>query len=162
MIAVVISWLLFPNLKASADSTSIRISTPEVVDAGETFVARIDIDPKVAVAGIQFDITFDPEQVTPGPVIVGELFTDNDSGYYFVPGNISIDKGSIEGIIGVVTGSGRSIATPGTVVRITFTAGPDAGVCPFSLSNVIAGDVAANAIPLSVVNSEVTIVATKD
>ena len=162
MIAVLVSWLLFPDLKANAEATSIRISTPDVVGPGETFVARIDLDPKVAVAGIQFDINFDPAQVTPGPVTEGELLTDNDSGYYFIPGKVSVDNGTIEGIVGVLTGSGRSIATPGTVVQISFTAGPDAGVCPFSLSNVIAGDVAANAIPLSVVNSEVAIVISND
>jgi hypothetical protein len=53
------------------------------------------------------------------------------------------------------------VATPGTFVVITLTAGSTGGSSPLTLSNVIVGDVDGHSIPVTLIDGTVTITANR-
>ncbi len=151
------SWLVNPSSVSAAETTTVSVSTPSSLGKGETFTVSISIDPGVAIAGVQFDLSFDASLVTASQVEEGDLLSQNGTGTYFNPGTIDNETGNISGVVGIIISPGQTVAKPGTFALINLTAGTENGTCPFTLSNVIVGDVTANAVSVSVVNSEVTI-----
>jgi hypothetical protein len=144
-----------PGLAAS--STSIYISVPPLVITNQEFTVDIVINPATAIAGAQFTLGYNPAYVTVASVAEGNLFTQNDNTSYFYEGITDNDGGSIRNVAGVVLGMGNSVSTPGTMAIITMTAGPNNGNVLLSLSNVIIGNTAAQAVPISITNQALTI-----
>jgi hypothetical protein len=144
-----------PGLAAS--STSIYISVPPLVITNQEFTVDIVINPATAIAGAQFTLGYNPAYVTVASVAEGNLFTQNDNTSYFYEGITDNDGGSIRNVAGVVLGMGNSVSTPGTMAIITMTAGPNNGNVLLSLSNVIIGNTAAQAVPIAITNQALTI-----
>ena len=65
--------------------------------------------------------------------------------------------GSLQNVADVTLGMGSSASTPGTMAVITMTAGTNNGNVLLSLSNVIIGNTAAQAVPISISNQTLTI-----
>jgi len=141
----------------AASSTSIYISVPPLVITNQEFTVDIVINPATAIAGAQFTLGYNPAYVTVASVAEGNLFTQNDNTSYFYEGITDNDGGSIRNVAGVVLGMGNSVSTPGTMAIITMTAGPNNGNVLLSLSNVIIGNTAAQAVPISITNQALTI-----
>jgi hypothetical protein len=138
-------------------STQLSVSAPSQIGTGETFTVSIDVDPNTAIAGIQFDLAFDPSLVSVSNVIEGDLLMQGGANSYFMPGVIDNGAGTISGVVGVIVSPGQTVSTAGTLALITLTAGTGEGTSPLTLSNVKAGDVNAHSLPVSVVSSQVTI-----
>jgi hypothetical protein len=141
----------------AASSTSIYISVPPLVITNQEFTVDIVINPATAIAGAQFTLGYNPAYVTVASVAEGNLFTQNDNTSYFYEGITDNDGGSIRNVAGVVLGMGNSVSTPGTMAIITMTAGPNNGNVLLSLSNVIIGNTAAQAVPIAITNQALTI-----
>ena len=66
--------VLVPGSPVSAEgATAVSVSGPQKVNAGEQFTIDIQVEPGAAIAGMQFDITFDPSLLTVDSVAEGNL-----------------------------------------------------------------------------------------
>jgi len=149
--------LLLPGLVSAQETTNLNVSAPGGVNTGEQFTVDILIDPGTAIAGVQFDLAFDPSLVTVDSVAEGDLLSQDGATTYFSPGAIDNVAGTITGVAGAITTSGQTVSTAGTFATITLIAGTESGTCPLTISGVVVGDIDGQSVPVSVVDSQVTI-----
>ena len=150
--------LCFPSSVSAVETTIVSVSAPnQPIHSGEQFTVNIVVEPGTAIAGMQFDLTFDPLLVTADSVEEGNLLTQDGASTYFNPGEIDNEAGTITGVFGAIISPGQTVSTIGTFATITLTAGTEGGTCPLTLSGVAVGDMDGQSVPVSVVNGEVTI-----
>jgi hypothetical protein len=149
---------LVPFKAALAEGpTIVSVSAPVEVNPGGQFTIDIAVEPGAAIAGMQFNITFDASVVTAESVVEGNLLSQGGASTYFSPGTIDNEAGTISGVAGAITTPGQSVSTPGTFAVIMMTAGPQEGTSTLNLSEVVAGDINGQAVEISVVNGQVII-----
>ena len=141
----------------AASSTSIYISCPSSVITNQEFTLDIVINPATAIAGAQFSLGYNPAYLTVDNVAEGNLFTQNDNSTYFYEGTTDNVDGALQNVADVALGGGSSVSTMGTMAVITMIAGTNNGDVLLSLSNVIIGNTAAQAVPISISNQTLTI-----
>jgi hypothetical protein len=103
--------------------------------------------------GYQFDLSYSSSHLEVDQVKEGALFT-TDYDTYFNAGTVT--PGNIEDVYGAILGGG-SVQTPGVLVTTTFKAKNQAGVSSLNLHNVIIADENAEAAPIEIINSSVTV-----
>ena len=149
---------LLPFSLASAQGTTVvSVSAPSQVNSGEQFTVDILVEPETAIAGVQFDLAFDPSLVTVDSVAEGNLLSQDGATTYFSPGAIDNVAGTITAVAGAITAPGQTVSTAGTFATITLTTGTESGTCPLTLSSVVVGDIDGQSVQVSVVSSQVTI-----
>ena len=151
--------LYFPGAIATAAGTAdITVSAPgEDVDKGAQFQVSISVVPNNDIAGMQFNLSFDPSLVTADSVAEGNLLSQDGASTYFSPGMIDNNAGTITAVYGAITSPGQTVSTQGTLATITLTAGSAGGSSPLTLSNVVVGDIGGNSVSVNVINGSVTI-----
>ena len=145
------------SLVYAQETTAVSISAPSQINVGEQFIVNILLEPRTAIAGVQFDLAFDPSLVTVDSVEEGQLLSQGGAATYFNPGVIDNAAGAINGVAGAITIPGQTVSGAGTFAIIILTAGTRGGTCPLTLSDVIVGDIDGQSVPVSPVNGEVTI-----
>lgn len=162
-------WLILPLLlftvvgllffgSACTPSTPVSVSpTSQTVASGQTFTVDILLDPAVAIAGAQFDLSFDPSLVTAISVAEGNLLNQGGCGTFFLPGTIDNDGGTITGVACCIITPGGTVSSPGTLATITFSAGTTAGISPLRLPNVIVGNKEGRALSRLIYQGSVTV-----
>ena len=151
----------FPaSLVYAQETTNISVSKPSQINAGEQFIVNVLVEPRTSMGGVQFDLAFDSSLVTVDSVEEGQLLSQDGAATYFNPGVIDNEAGTINGVIGVITGPRQTVSGAGVFAIITLTAGTGEGSCPLTLSDVIVGDIYGQSLPVSIVNGEVTIAVT--
>lgn len=147
-------WLVgLPNTASAAETTTVSISAPSSpVEAGEQFSIDIEVVPDTAIAGMQFDLSFDASIVAVSTVQEGGLLNQGGATSYFNSGTVDNQAGRITGVFGAITTPGMTVSTPGTFAVVTFTARQHSESCPLSLSNVLVGDKEGTAVPVSLDN----------
>jgi hypothetical protein len=150
---------LFPyGTVSAAGETTVTVSAPANVDPGETFTVNIAVTPGITpIAGVQFDLAFDPSLVEVDSVVQGNLLTQDGDTTYFVSGTIDNAAGTITGTAGAITTPGGSVANPGTFAVITLTASAQGGISPLTLSNVVVGDVNGQPVQIIVTGGQVSV-----
>ena len=147
-----------PSPVLAAGSVVVSVSAPtQAVNAGARFTINITVQPNMAIAGVQFNLSFDPSLVSADSVTEGNLFNQNGARTYFTPGNINNTAGTVTWVADVVIGSGNYISNPGTFAVITMTAHADFGTSPLTLSNVVVGDINAQSLSVTLVSGQVVI-----
>jgi hypothetical protein len=155
---VIVTLGLFPSGLASADeTTTVSVSAPSEVEAGEQFTVSIMVEPGIAIAGVQFDLSFDQSLVTASNVAEDDLLSQGGVATYFNAGTINNAAGTIGGVAGAIITPGQTISTAGAFATITLTAGTEGGTCPLTLSGVVVGDANGQSVPVSAINSQVAI-----
>jgi len=155
---IILTLGLFPASMVSAEETIIvSISAPTEVDAGEQFTISIAVEPGTAIAGAQFDLSFDQSLVTANSVAEGNMLSQNGAATYFNPGIISNTDGTISEVAGAIITPDQTVSTSGTFATITLTAGTTGGTCPLTLSGVVVGDANGQSVPVSVISGQVII-----
>jgi hypothetical protein len=150
--------LFFPGLVSAAGDAIVSVSAPgQAVSSGDTFTVTIAVEPNNDIAGMQFDLSFDPSLVTVDSVEEGNLLSQDGASIYFEAGTVDNVAGTISGVYGAIISPGQTVSGAGTFATITLTAGAEGGVCPLTLSNVVVGDIDGQSVPVSVVDGEVTI-----
>ena len=124
--------------------------------AGTGFTLFIEIDPAEAIAGVQFDLSFDPVLFQAGTVYEGSLFYGSST--YFNPGTVDNMNGTIKDVYAVITTPGNNATHSGEVAFVNFTAIADNGTSWFNLSNVVVGHPDGSSVPITIINSSVTII----
>jgi hypothetical protein len=149
--------IALPGLAMAQTTTVVSVTTPGQVEAGEQFVINVMVEPGTEIAGVQFDLAFDPSLVTVDSVAEGTLLSQGGANTYFSPGSINNVSGNIDGVAGAIITPGQTVSSAGTFAAITVTAGAGGGTCLFTLSGVIVGDINGQPVEISVANGQVTI-----
>ena len=159
LIAFILVAIVCPRGQVSASgAATIRVATPtQSVSPGTQFTVNITIAPNNAIAGAQFNLSFDPSLVSVDSVTEGNLFNQNGASTYFMPGTIDNSGGTLTGVVDLLLGSGQSVSNPGTFAVVTMTAGTKSGTSKLTLSNVIVGDVNAQTLSVTLINGQVVI-----
>jgi hypothetical protein len=135
--------------------TPVYISPPsQTVNAGQTFTVNVLIAPAKAIAGAQFNLSFDPALLTANSVAEGNLLGNST---LFSPGNINNSAGTITNVYGAIYTAGATVSSPETLASISFTAKTSAGTSPVTLHNVVVGNATGGAVPINVTDGDVTI-----
>jgi adhesin HecA-like repeat protein len=148
--------LTFPVL--AAGTAVVSVSSPaQPVSPGSQFTISITVQPNNAIAGVQFNLSFNPSMIMVNNVTEGNQLKQNGASSYFIPGQIDNTAGTISGVSGVIISPGQTISNSGTFALITATALTTRGNCSLDLSNVIVGDINGVALTLNSVNGQVII-----
>jgi hypothetical protein len=147
-----------PVTVSAAGTAIVTVSTPTSVNAGQQFTVDITVQPNNSIAGVQFNLSFNPSLVTVNSIKEGNLFKQGSANTYFYPGQIDNTAGTITSVFGTIIGPSKTVATTGTFATITLTAKTISGICPLSLSKVVVGNVNAQSVPLQVINGQVTVI----
>ena len=150
--------LWFPGLAYAQGATIVSVSLPdEPIVSGQKFTVDILVEPGDPIAGVQFDLAFDPSVVTIDKVEEGDLLKQSGASTYFNPGEIDNATGNIIGVAGAITTPGDTVSSSGTFATVIVTAGKKGGSCPLNLSKVIVGDKEGKPVPVDVRSSNVNI-----
>ena len=121
----------------------------------EYIEVAISINPKEAIAGAQFDMSFDPSMLSVDWMAEGDLFSEYDT--YFNPGVIDNTNGTLKNVISLITTPGGSTTNQGNIAIVAIRAKTIPGETPLNLSNVIVGRPDATPIDVTIINTTVTI-----
>jgi hypothetical protein len=150
--------VLLPGIASAAGNAIVSVSAPAgALDPGEQFTIGISVVPNNAIAGMQFNLSFDPDIVTVGSIAEGNLLNQGGANTYFGNGQINNTAGTITGVFGAIISPGQTVATVGTFAVITLTAGNTEGSSPLTLSNVVVGDLDSQSLPVNVVNGTINV-----
>jgi hypothetical protein len=151
---LILATLCLPLEASATENTNVSVSPPaQAVDAGQQFHVTIDVAPGAAMAGMQFDLSFDSSVVVVDLVEEGNLLRQGGATTFFNPGKIDNQAGTITGVFGAIAGRGESVSSEGAFAVITMTARAQRDNWTLALSNVIVGDMDGNALPVSFENS---------
>ncbi len=158
ILAVSLAALTFAPASSAATTTSVTISAPAQAVAPESqFSASVVVAPSTAIAGMQFNLTFDASLVSVNSVQEGNLFSHSGASTFFNPGTINNTAGTITGVFGAITTPGQTVSAQGTFATIAFTAKSATGECPLGLSSVIVGNASGTSIAVTVTSGSITI-----
>ncbi|MDG6243207.1 MAG: PGF-pre-PGF domain-containing protein [Methanolobus sp.] len=145
-------------LAVSADSVVTVSPLVSEVNTNQRFDVYINIEPQTPIAGAQLDILFDSNMISAVEVTSGDLFEQEGVMLVFIGGTINNQLGSIGDLFAVTLGKAE-ICTAGNFAHISFIAGNDTGNSDIILTNVILSDFQGNAIPVTVCNADVNVIA---
>ncbi|MCD6572776.1 MAG: hypothetical protein J7K95_01610, partial [Thermoplasmata archaeon] len=126
------------------------------VNVNDTFTVNVTINPSVAITGVQCDLFFNASLLEVIDVQQGNLFNGYDT--FFNNGSIDNINGKINDIYGAIIVPGGNVSNYGTFAKITFRAKKE-GVAYLNLSDVMVGDVNAEAVAIEIHNGSVEIIA---
>jgi hypothetical protein len=156
--AAVAVYMAFPGAASAGGAAAVSVSAPtQAIAPGTQFSVDIAVQPNNAIAGMQFNISFNPSLVAVNSVTEGNLLRQGGAGTYFTPGVIDNSTGKITGVAGMIVSPGQSVAAQGTFATITLTAGSARGTSPLTLSSVIIGNMAAQVVTADVSSSQISI-----
>jgi len=148
---VVCLTVLLPGIAYAAGNAVVSVAAPsDALDPGEQFTINISVVPNNAIAGIQFNLSYNPAIVTLNSIAEGNLLNQGGASTYFSNGQTNNAAGTITGVFGAIISPGQTVATAGTFAVITMTVGSTGGSSPLTLSNVVVGDIAGHSIPVTV------------
>ncbi|MFA4836234.1 MAG: cohesin domain-containing protein [Dehalococcoidia bacterium] len=143
-------------LGSGTTAVNLSPSTQNVALNG-AFTLDVIIAPQTAIAGAQFDLSFDPALVTVQNVQEGNFLKQNGAGTYFAAGTINNTAGTVTGVAGAITTPGQTVSAEGTFARLNFMAKATAGTASINLSNVVVGDINGDAVAITVSGASVTV-----
>ena len=146
------------GLILAAGTAVISVSAPlQTLSYGTQFTVNINVQPNNAIAGAQFNFSFNPALVSVNSITEGNLFNQGGANTYFMQGTINNTTGTVTGVAGVITTPGKTVSSAGTFAVIRMTAGTLQGTSTLYLSNVIVGEINGQSISVTVVNNQVMI-----
>src|SRR3972149_6228866 len=112
-ILVVVSLAMFlPGIASAAGNAVVSVSTPaDAINPGERFTVSISVVPNNAIAGMQFDLSFNPAILTVDSITEGNLLNQGGASTYFEPGEIDNVAGTITGVFGAIISPGQTVGT---------------------------------------------------
>jgi hypothetical protein len=157
-LVILTSSLILPSSALAAGAAVVSVSAPsQSTTVGTQFTVNISVQPNNAIAGAQFDLSFNPNLVTVNSVTEGNLLKQGGASTYFMAGQINNTAGTITGVADVINTPGQTVSATGILAAITMTAKTTAGTCSLNLSNVIVGDINGQAISSTTSNGQVVI-----
>ena len=144
-------------ITSSAAPTEVWISLPiQTVNTGP-FTVNVFVDPAEPIAGVQFNLSFDPSLIEAVSVTEGPLLGLSGCSTFFLPGTINNSIGTVTGVAGTALGTGCNVSTPSTFATINFIADHLDGISPLDLFDVKVVDLNANPVPIVIHNGWVEV-----
>jgi hypothetical protein len=128
----------------------------KTANIGDVFTLDVLVTPAAAIAGAQFDLSYDPAKLAAQSVAEGSLLSQGGASTYFQGGTINNTAGTVTGAAGVIITPGAEVTGAGVFATITFQAIGE-GATNLTLSNVIVGDKGGNQLDVSVSNGAVSV-----
>jgi hypothetical protein len=148
---------VWPSAVSAAGNAVVNVSVPSgTINPGGHFAVSINVTPNNAIAGMQFNFTYNPAIVAVDSVTEGNLLKQGGASTYFSAGTINNVTGNVSGVFGAITTPGQTVSTAGTFAILNMTA-VSGGSSALTLSNVVIGDAAGNSIPATVNSGTVNI-----
>jgi hypothetical protein len=158
VMVVSVGLLGLPGAATAAGTTAVSVSAPtQPFGPEEQFVVSVAVAPGTAIAGMQFDLSFNALLAAVSKVEEGGLLKQGGASSFFNSGTVNNQTGTITGVFGAITSPGKTVSTQGTFATITFTAKTQSGSCPLALANVVVGDINGNPVTVSVLGGTVSI-----
>lgn len=152
-LVVILGALCLPGTASAAETTMVSIFMPsQSVEPGQQFTVMIAVVPNTTVAGMQFDLIFDPSLLAVDGIEEGDFLGQGGASTFFNSGRIDNQAGTVKGVFGAITSPGEAVSAPGTFARVTLTARTQCEGWPLSLTSVIVGDVDGNPVPVTLDN----------
>ncbi len=150
-----------PAQAMAAGAAAVIVAAPGTqVNAGTQFTVDITVQPNNDIAGVQFNLSFNPSLATVNSVSEGNLLRQGGASTYFMAGQINNAAGTLSNVAGAITTPGQTVSGAGTFVSISMTAKNVTGTCPLNISNVIVGNISGQAVAISTANGQVVVVRT--
>jgi len=155
VIFIILATMILPvvtvhaQISVEEEVTIVEVVVPALIlSPGDTFEVDIDITPtgKNQIAGVQFDLIFDPSMVSVVSVSEGNFLSQGGAFTMFMPGTIYNEKGLLSLVVGTIITPGSYVDKSGTFATVTFKAGQREGVCLFELNGVTVGDIKGQAL----------------
>ena len=146
-----------PTPTPTPEATTVSISPPTKTVSPGPFTVNVTIETEVPIAGVQFDLSFDPSLLRANNVTEGNLLKQGAANTYFSPGTIDNAAGTITCVASAITTPGETVSTPAVFATIQMTAKSAAGTSTLDLLNVIVGGINGNAVAITVNDGSVTI-----
>jgi len=127
------------------------------VGIGATFTVDIFVNPDTAIAGVQFNLSYNSSVVIANGVTEGNLLSQGGASTYFTPGTINNTAGTITNVVGAIATRGASVSSPGIFATVSFMAGTAVGTSALDLSNVIVGNRQGQSVAITVTDGSVTV-----
>ncbi len=152
--------LLLPVTAAATVATTVEVHPSALtVDPGDDFTVDVYVVPGTAIAGLQFDITWDIAVLEYTGVTEGDLLSQYPPGcgtYFAVMGGVYPDDGFVDGVAGVVLGAGCEVSGPGIFATVSFHA-KASGTSSLALTDVIVGDLTGTEVPSETADGFITV-----
>lgn len=149
--------LTMPAPIPTPEVTTINITPSTKTVLPGPFTVNVTVETEVLIAGVQFDLCFDPSLVRANNVTEGNLLKQDGANTYFYSGTIDNAAGTITYVASAIATPGETVSTPGVVATIQMTAKSAAGTSTLDLSNVIVGDINGNSVAIAVNDGSVRI-----
>jgi hypothetical protein len=158
IVVILIVSATIPVSVFAAGTAVVSVSpATQIVSAGSQFTVNITMQPNNAVAGVQFNLYFNPAFITANSVSEGNLFKQNGASTIIASGTINNDVGIVRCVAGAITSPRQTFSTAGTFASITFTAGTTKGSSSITLTNVIVGDINEQALIISLIDGKASV-----
>lgn len=137
LFSLIISLSLIPGASAQSQTEVSVTPSSQTVSPGESFTIEIVVDPATEIAGVQFDLYFDPSLVSVDTVQEGNLLDQNGANntYFQIMGEKNNSTGELTGVAGAILES-TSVTSSGTFAIINMTAKNAEGTSSLNLKNV--------------------------
>lgn len=163
VVLLLMAVLFLPGTAFANPATTVTVNpASQNVSIGATFTVGIYVVPDTAIAGMQFNLSFNPSFVTANNVTEGNLLSQGGASTYFMSGTINNTSGTITNVAGIIVTPGASVSQNGTFATVSFTAGTAAGTSGLDLSKVIVADLQGQPVAIIVTGGNVTIGKTGD
>jgi parallel beta-helix repeat protein len=146
-----------PTPTPTPEATTINITPSTKTVLPGAFTVNVTVEPEVPIAGVQFDLNFDPSLLRANNVTEGNLLKQGGANTYFYSGTIDNAAGTITCVASAITTPGETVSTPGVFATIQMTAKTAAGTSTLDLSNVIVGDINGNPVAIAANDGSVRI-----
>jgi len=139
-----------PKPTPTPEATTVSISPSTKTVSPEPFTVNVTVEPEVPIAGVQFDLSFNPSLLRVNNVTEGNLLKQGGANAYFYSGAIDNAAGTITGVASAITTLGKNVSVPGVLATIQMTAKSAAGTSTLDLSNVIVGGINGNPVAITI------------
>ncbi|RLG56894.1 MAG: hypothetical protein DRN83_03065 [Hadesarchaea archaeon] len=143
-----------------ATTVSVSPQYQEVVGDDE-FTVDIQVNPATEIAGVQFDLHFDPALMGVLSVTEGDLLNQDGAATYFTVLSMDNDTGTVR-VAGSIIAPGETVSSPEVFATVRFKAKMVEGTSELELENVVVGDSGGHAVPVWVEDGEVHVIPYED
>ncbi|WP_340818705.1 cohesin domain-containing protein [Methanolobus sp. WCC4] len=148
--------IVFLSGMATASTSVSIVPSSHTAGPGKDLTLEVHVKPDTAVAGLQFDLSYDNRLVDINNIKEGDFFASTGSAVMFNPGIIDEQKGTVSMIYSAVI-MGDPVSDEGIFCTIDITTGYNNGPCELRITDVVLGDVNGNELPVVTFDSIINI-----
>ena len=143
-------------VSGSEHSVISIVPSATVVAPGEPFSINVNIDPKQAVTGYQFNVHHNDLASLVSIKDAGLFSATGDLEHIFFSGINDVSMGMIRNIYAARLGSG-GVSSPGGMITMNMLAGTSSGMLEMNISELIVSDMSSDPVPCDIISTSVLV-----